>query len=332
MGPDRTAGAARPATTSTTSRSPACSRARAGPGRPHFPTNLVGDFGGGSTYLVIGVLAALLEARPAGRGQVVDAAIVDGAAHLNAMGLECWPPGWRPSGAPPTCSTAAPRSTTCTRPPTAGTCAVGALEPQFYDELVRRARHRRPRTRPRRPGQPPGPAGCSSPRRSAPARSPSGPRSSTAPTPASRRCCRSARRCTTRTWRHDRCTSTGRRPRAGAGAAVLQDRATLTPPRPTRRAAHQRGPRRVGRRRRRVPAGLRRRGPGLTVPPGGGGPGGWEGGVTTKEAHGVTTRSGTRPKRPRARSRRGGDATDNERLEAEGQRDQSRRTEAGGER
>ena len=31
--------------------------------RPHFPTNLVGDFGGGSTYLVIGVLAALLEAR-----------------------------------------------------------------------------------------------------------------------------------------------------------------------------------------------------------------------------------------------------------------------------
>ncbi len=54
--------------------------------RPHFPSNLVGDFGGGSTYLVIGVLAALLEARLSGRGQVVDAAIVDGTAHLNAMG------------------------------------------------------------------------------------------------------------------------------------------------------------------------------------------------------------------------------------------------------
>ncbi len=53
--------------------------------RPHFPTNLVGDFGGGSTYLVIGILAALLEARVGGRGQVVDAAIVDGTAHLNAM-------------------------------------------------------------------------------------------------------------------------------------------------------------------------------------------------------------------------------------------------------
>ncbi|MCW2850934.1 MAG: fldA 1 [Nocardioides sp.] len=55
------------------------------PARPHFPSNLVGDFGGGSTYLVIGILAALLEARISGTGQVVDAAIVDGTAHLNAM-------------------------------------------------------------------------------------------------------------------------------------------------------------------------------------------------------------------------------------------------------
>jgi alpha-methylacyl-CoA racemase len=55
------------------------------PDRPQFPANLVGDFGGGSTYLVIGLLAALLEARGSGRGQVVDAAIVDGTAHLNAM-------------------------------------------------------------------------------------------------------------------------------------------------------------------------------------------------------------------------------------------------------
>ncbi len=55
------------------------------PARPHFPGNLLGDFGGGSTYLVIGVLAALFEARSSGRGQVVDAAIVDGVAHLDAM-------------------------------------------------------------------------------------------------------------------------------------------------------------------------------------------------------------------------------------------------------
>lgn len=52
---------------------------------PHFPANLLGDFGGGSTYLVVGVLAALLEARASGRGQVVDAAIVDGTANLNTL-------------------------------------------------------------------------------------------------------------------------------------------------------------------------------------------------------------------------------------------------------
>jgi alpha-methylacyl-CoA racemase len=55
------------------------------PDRPQFPTNLLGDFGGGSTYLVIGLLAALLEARASGVGQVVDAAIVDGVAHLSLM-------------------------------------------------------------------------------------------------------------------------------------------------------------------------------------------------------------------------------------------------------
>jgi alpha-methylacyl-CoA racemase len=53
--------------------------------KPQFPANLVGDFGGGSTYLVIGILAALLEAKVSGQGQVVDAAIVDGTAHLNTM-------------------------------------------------------------------------------------------------------------------------------------------------------------------------------------------------------------------------------------------------------
>ena len=49
---------------------------------PTPPLNLVGDFGGGALYLVVGVLAALLEARTSGRGQVVDAAMVDGAASL----------------------------------------------------------------------------------------------------------------------------------------------------------------------------------------------------------------------------------------------------------
>jgi alpha-methylacyl-CoA racemase len=53
--------------------------------RPVPPLNLVGDFGGGSMLLVVGVLAALWEAQRSGRGQVVDAAMVDGASLLSQM-------------------------------------------------------------------------------------------------------------------------------------------------------------------------------------------------------------------------------------------------------
>ena len=53
-------------------------------GPPRIPLNLVGDFGGGGCYLVIGVLAALHAVERTGVGQVVDAAIVDGTAHLLA--------------------------------------------------------------------------------------------------------------------------------------------------------------------------------------------------------------------------------------------------------
>jgi len=49
-------------------------------GSPVYPLNLVGDMGGGGAFLVIGMLSALLEASKSGRGQVIDAAMVDGAA------------------------------------------------------------------------------------------------------------------------------------------------------------------------------------------------------------------------------------------------------------
>ena len=55
---------------------------RSGPPSP--PLNLVGDFGGGAMYLAFGVVCALLEARSSGKGQVIDAAMVDGAASLGA--------------------------------------------------------------------------------------------------------------------------------------------------------------------------------------------------------------------------------------------------------
>lgn len=49
---------------------------------PAVPINLVGDFGGGTLYLVMGILAALFEMKNSGKGQVVDAAMVDGVASL----------------------------------------------------------------------------------------------------------------------------------------------------------------------------------------------------------------------------------------------------------
>jgi alpha-methylacyl-CoA racemase len=57
----------------------------AGDGPPAVPLNLVGDYGGGGAYLAIGLLAALLEAQRSGSGQVVDAAMIDGAASLMSV-------------------------------------------------------------------------------------------------------------------------------------------------------------------------------------------------------------------------------------------------------
>jgi alpha-methylacyl-CoA racemase len=54
-------------------------------GKPVAPLNLVGDFGGGAMFVAFGIVCALLEAGKSGRGQVVDAAMTDGAALLMAM-------------------------------------------------------------------------------------------------------------------------------------------------------------------------------------------------------------------------------------------------------
>jgi alpha-methylacyl-CoA racemase len=55
------------------------------PTAPSIPLALVGDFAGGALYLVIGILAALRETAVSGQGQVIDAAITDGAAHMGTM-------------------------------------------------------------------------------------------------------------------------------------------------------------------------------------------------------------------------------------------------------
>lgn len=101
------------------------------------PLNVVGDFGGGALYLVVGILAALHEVAASGRGQVVDAAIVDGTAHLltsvhGLLAAGLWTDqresnsldGGMPYYAVYACSDGRQ-------------LAVGALEPQFYAEFER---------------------------------------------------------------------------------------------------------------------------------------------------------------------------------------------------
>ncbi|MBA2954932.1 CoA transferase [Nocardioides sp. MAH-18] len=104
--------------------------------RPHFPTNLVGDFGGGSTYLVIGILAALLEARVSGTGQVVDAAIVDGTAHLNAMTAAFLASGGYREERAANLLDGGAAYYDIYETADGRHMSVGALEPQFYDAFL----------------------------------------------------------------------------------------------------------------------------------------------------------------------------------------------------
>ncbi|MFH8891056.1 CaiB/BaiF CoA transferase family protein [Streptomyces sp. NPDC090054] len=104
---------------------------------PAVPANLVGDYAGGSLYLVIGVLAALRHARtPGGAGQVVDAAIVDGTAHLTAMihGMVA-AGGWQDRRGVNLLDGGCPFYGTY-ETSDGGHMAVGALEQQFYDTFV----------------------------------------------------------------------------------------------------------------------------------------------------------------------------------------------------
>jgi alpha-methylacyl-CoA racemase len=104
--------------------------------RPHFPSNLVGDFGGGSTYLVIGILAALLEAKISGKGQVIDAAIVDGTAHLNAMTAAFLASGGYHEERAANLLDGGVPFYDIYETSDGKHMSVGSLEPQFFDTLV----------------------------------------------------------------------------------------------------------------------------------------------------------------------------------------------------
>jgi alpha-methylacyl-CoA racemase len=103
---------------------------------PVPPLNLVGDFGGGGMLLAFGVVAALLEAQRSGAGQVVDAAMIDGAASLTTMLHSMWlSGGWKPVRGVNLLDTGAPFYEVY-ETADGGHMAVGALEPQFYEALL----------------------------------------------------------------------------------------------------------------------------------------------------------------------------------------------------
>ena len=109
--------------------------ARAGE-RPLFPLNLVGDYGGGAMFLAFGMVCGILEARTSGKGQVIDAAMVDGAALLTALMHGMRAAGaWSDEAGTNLLDSGAHFYEVYTTSD-GGHVAVGALEPQFYARLL----------------------------------------------------------------------------------------------------------------------------------------------------------------------------------------------------
>jgi len=100
--------------------------------RPVPPLNLVGDFGGGALYLVVGVLAALLEARISGKGQVVDAAMCDGAASLMSMFFDFTALGRWIEGRESNCIDGGAHFYGVYECACGNFVSIGSIEPQFY--------------------------------------------------------------------------------------------------------------------------------------------------------------------------------------------------------
>jgi len=105
---------------------------------PVPPLNLVGDFGGGGMLLAFGIVCALIEARTSGKGQVVDAAMVEGSALLSTMFAGMRASGqWRDQRAANFLDSGAPWYG-CYETKDGKFIAVGTVEPKFYSALLAR--------------------------------------------------------------------------------------------------------------------------------------------------------------------------------------------------
>ena len=108
--------------------------------RPVVPLNLVGDFGGGGMLLVTGVMGGLLEAAKSGQGQVIDVAMVDGTAQLMWMMQGFQQIGaWNADEREANLLDGAAHFYDTYECADGKYVAIGAIEPQFYAELLARA-------------------------------------------------------------------------------------------------------------------------------------------------------------------------------------------------
>ncbi|MCE2424615.1 MAG: CoA transferase [Pseudomonadales bacterium] len=107
-------------------------------GKPVPPLNLIGDFGGGGMLLAYGLVCGMLEAARSGKGQVIDAAMVDGAASLMAMFFSMAGHGFKDQRGSNMLDGGAHFYNTYETKDGKHIC-VGAIEPQFYAELVEKA-------------------------------------------------------------------------------------------------------------------------------------------------------------------------------------------------
>ncbi len=105
---------------------------------PLHPLNLVGDYGGGGMFLAFGLVAALLEAQKSGKGQVVDASMVDGSAYLAAMVYGMHAQGvWKDERGVNMLDSGSPwYGTYATKD--GKWVSIGSIEGRFYQDLLQR--------------------------------------------------------------------------------------------------------------------------------------------------------------------------------------------------
>ena len=105
-------------------------------GPPIVPLNVIGDFGGGGLLMAFGVVCAVLEARRSGRGQVIDAAMIDGASSFMAMSLGYRAAGQFPDRTGEHLLAGGAHYYNVYETADGRFLAVAAIEPQFYEALV----------------------------------------------------------------------------------------------------------------------------------------------------------------------------------------------------